>query len=245
VSEYINDVQRQHILWATTLLACEKGLEPLTVASIVRCAGVPRQSFYMLFRDREECIDAVLEEAIVHVTRRVEAAYDPRARWIDGMRAAMHALLRLFDEQPELADLCVATIVTAPCVSLVRRKEVLDKLTVILDEGRNEPRTVQTPSPLAAEAAIGGALAILHKRLLRGIPEAHVQLLNPLMAVIVMPYLGGAAAGKEMARADPQAVTSGATGRKPTERPGAGQSPRSHASRPAARGRPAEPVFGR
>jgi AcrR family transcriptional regulator len=235
VRECIDEVHRQHILWATVVLACERGLESVTVTGIVGRAGVPRRSFYMLFEDREECIDAVLEEAVAHVTRRVEAAYSSRGRWIDRLRTALRALLELFEEQPELAELCVLMAVTAPRAALVRRKEVLDKLTVVLDQGRREPRAVRTPSPLAAEAAIGGALAILHRRLLQGKSQALGELLNPLMAVIVMPYLGGAAAGKEMARPVPQAVTSASrrARRQPAE--GLGEKRPLRVSRVAAR----------
>ncbi len=205
-SEYINEAHRLRIVWATAVLACERGLESITVSGIIGRARVSRQSFYRVFRTRDDCLAAVLEEAVAHATARVGAAYDARDRWVDRVRAALLTLLELFDEQPELAELCVQTAVCAPRATLVYRKEILDTLTAVLDEGREEPSALPATSPLAAEAAIGGAFAVLHRRLLLGQRQALVELLNPLMAVIVLPYLGAGAAADEMKRPAPQAV---------------------------------------
>jgi hypothetical protein len=123
----------------------------------------------------------------------------------------------LFDEQPELAELCVLTAVAAPRATRAYRKEILDALAAILEEGRAEPRALRNPSPLAGEAAIGGVLAVLYRRFLYGERQALVELLNPLMAILVLPYLGGAAAADEMTRPAPQAVAR--VSRRPARQP--------------------------
>jgi AcrR family transcriptional regulator len=204
--QYVDEAQRLRIVRATAVLACERGLESVTVSGITGRARVSRQSFYRLFRTREECLAAVLEEAVAHATVRAGAAYDSRDRWVDRVRAALFALLELSDEQPELAELCVLTAVAAPRAQRAYRKEILDAITAILEEGREEPRALRNPSPLAGEAAIGGVLAVLYRRLLHGERQALVELLNPLMAILVLPYLGGAAAADEMRRPAPQAA---------------------------------------
>jgi AcrR family transcriptional regulator len=216
---YIHEAHRLRVLWATAVLACDRGWESVTVSGIIGRAGISRQAFYRLFNSREECLVAVLEQAVEQATARVGAAYDSRARWVDRVRAGLLALLELFDEQPELAELCVLTAVAAPHATLAHRKKILDTLAAILDEGREEPRAVPTPSPLAAEAAIGGALAVLHRRLLQRERQGLVELLNPLMAIVVLPYLGVAAAADEMKRPAPRAVArvSRGGGRQPLD----------------------------
>jgi DNA-binding MarR family transcriptional regulator len=53
---------------------------------------------------------------------------------------------------------------------------------------------------LTAEGTVGGALAVVHARLLERPSAPLTELLNPLMSFIVMPYLGPGAAGAELSR---------------------------------------------
>jgi DNA-binding MarR family transcriptional regulator len=62
---------------------------------------------------------------------------------------------------------------------------------------------------LTAEGVVGGALAVLYARFTdrrrAERPEPFVRLLGPLMAMIVLPYLGPAGARREIARPVPRA----------------------------------------
>ena len=59
---------------------------------------------------------------------------------------------------------------------------------------------------MTAEGLVGAAFSIVYGRLLRGEPEPLTGLLGELMGMIVLPYLGPAAARKEHARAAPVTV---------------------------------------
>jgi hypothetical protein len=146
--------------------------------------------------DRQDCPTAVFEEAVAIATKRASAAYDPQARWVDRVRAAVLALLELLDEERELARLCVGHAVASPAM-LMRRGEVLGELIPIIDEGRGACRN---PPPLAAQAVLGGALGLIYARLIARDPCTLVELLNPLMSLIVLPYLGASAAREEQHR---------------------------------------------
>jgi hypothetical protein len=148
---------------------------------------------------RQDCPDAVFEEAVATATRRVSAAYDTQAGWVDRLRAAVLALLELLDEDRELARICVAHAVASPAM-LMRRGEVLDELTPIIDQGRSASRAARNPPPLAANAVLGGALGLIYARLSARDPCSLVELLNPLMSLIVLPYLGASAAREEQDR---------------------------------------------
>jgi AcrR family transcriptional regulator len=85
--------------------------------------------------------------------------------------------------------------------------------------------SVDDPSSLTAEGVVGAVLSVIHTRLLeqsaqrnggsrtngsspragRDASEALIGLLNPLMGVIVLPYLGQVAAAEELARPVPRA----------------------------------------
>jgi DNA-binding MarR family transcriptional regulator len=60
---------------------------------------------------------------------------------------------------------------------------------------------------LAAEGAVGGVFSVIHSRLLESGSGPLVELVNPLMSMILLPYLGPAAARSELERPVAAAVT--------------------------------------
>jgi AcrR family transcriptional regulator len=183
-------------------VASEHGVESATVARVVARAGVSRKTFYDLFESREACLVAIFDEGVTLASKRVSAAYDPQARWVDRVHAGLLALLTLIDEEPGLARLCVAHALASPG-TLTRRGEVLDRVTRIIDEGRSVSRASRNPPPLAAHGVLGGALGLIHARLITCDSRPLLELMNPLMSMIVLPYLGPAAARREQNRPVP------------------------------------------
>ena len=90
---------------------------------------------------------------------------------------------------------------------LERRAGVIGVLVEVVHEGRGEVEAegVRRPRRLAAEGVVGAVLSVIHGRLLARDPEPLVKLLNPLMAMVVLPYLGPAAADRELALRVPRA----------------------------------------
>ena len=56
---------------------------------------------------------------------------------------------------------------------------------------------------MVAEGVVGATFGVIHARLLELRPEPLVGLLGPLMATIVLPYRGSAAAARELERPRP------------------------------------------
>jgi AcrR family transcriptional regulator len=206
--EHVTEIQRVRILTAMAEVASERGAGAASVAHIVSRAGVSRRTFYDLFEDREDCFLATFEEALAQAATTVLPAYRGQARWRERIRAALLALLVFFDEQPALARLCVVEALAAGPRALERRAGVVDVLVRVVDEGRSErPVRVPEPPPLAAEGAVGAVLAVIHRRLVIGGSEPLTNLLGELMSAIVLPYLGGSAAQKELHKLAPQIKT--------------------------------------
>ncbi|MGA8363579.1 MAG: TetR family transcriptional regulator [Solirubrobacteraceae bacterium] len=228
-SVQVLDVQRARILAAMVQVVAEDDPGAVTVARIVSRAGVSRRTFYDLFDGCEDCFLAVFENALARATRVADEAVESApSAWREQIRAGLVALLTLFDDEPALGSLLVVDALGAGPEVLARRARVLEPLTAIVDEGRAASSRGRATSssasspPLAAEGVVGAVLSVIHARMLERRARVHTRagngssrssrepapligLLNPLMGVIVLPYLGQAAARRELEHPTPQA----------------------------------------
>jgi DNA-binding MarR family transcriptional regulator len=135
------------------------------------------------------------------------AAFRAQEGWIDGVRAGLVALLEFFDEEPALARYLVVGSAQGGGQVLERRREVLERVAVLLDDERAPARSY--PPPLTAHAVASGVLGVLHARLSQPEPGALAELAGSLMSFTVMPFLGARAARRELRRARETASSSG------------------------------------
>jgi AcrR family transcriptional regulator len=202
--ERVVEIQRARILAAMTEVCIERGAGGVTVARLVERAGVSRRTFYEVFEDREECFLAAFDEGVARASGYVLDVYDPEAGWAERLRMALTALLEFLDVERGAGWLLVVGSLGAGTAALERRRRVLAQMITVVDEGRREAKAGQEPPPLTAEGVVGGVLSILHARLAGEDDRALVDLAGPLMGMIVLPYLGGAAARRELARPIPK-----------------------------------------
>ena len=193
-------MQRRRLLLAMRELSGEVGLAGATVGQVCKRSRMSRRTFYELFDGRADCFLAAFEQALQQLGERVLPAWEQGGRWRDRVRFGIEALLEMFDEQPQLARLCVVeTLAGGPAV-LARRREILDALAVVVDQGRDEARAGSGLPPLTAEGTVGGVLAVIHARLLDPGTGPLTQLVPSLTGMIVFPYLGAAASQRELER---------------------------------------------
>jgi hypothetical protein len=114
------------------------------------------------------------------------------------------ALLEFLEADPVTGHLLIVGSLGAGARALERRGIVLGRIVAVVDEGRMESKAGREPSPLAAEGVVGGVLSILHARLGQDSPEGLLHLTGPLMGMIALPYLGAAAARRELERPVPE-----------------------------------------
>jgi AcrR family transcriptional regulator/DNA-binding MarR family transcriptional regulator len=201
--EHLLQVQRGRMITAMTEVVAEHGMSKLSVASVVARSGVSRRTFYEIFEDAQECLLAALEDSLGCARSYVQEVYDPREPWRVRIRMALHALLRFLEDEPARGWLLVVEAPGAGRDVLEHRSRVLAELIAPVEEGRYASERSAAITPLTAEGVVGSALAVVHARLLRGERPALVELTNPLMSTIVLPYLGAAAARKELERSLP------------------------------------------
>jgi AcrR family transcriptional regulator/DNA-binding MarR family transcriptional regulator len=202
----VRESQRARILDAMVRSIADTGSESPTVEQVVRLAGVSKSTFYALFEDRSDCLRAVLDEAVRRAAERGCLASESQACWAGRMRAGLAAVLDCLDDEPNLSRLCVAEAVAARPAALTRRGELLAAAARVIDEGRGELAPRCEPPPSTARSVVGGALGVMHARLLLDTgPRPLAGLLNPLMGMIVLPYLGEQAALRELSHPAPEA----------------------------------------
>jgi AcrR family transcriptional regulator/DNA-binding MarR family transcriptional regulator len=220
----VAEIQRARMLGALVEVAREQGARGITVSHVVARSGVSRRTFYELFEDRDDCFLTAFDLAVERAAQRVCPAFRGPAPWRERIRAALGALLEFLEDEPGMGALCVVDALGAGPQALARRASVIDVLIDAVDEGRTEARTGSKPTRLTAEGVVGAVLGVLHSRLTaaglhgnsdssrrrssRGAgpqqaPQSVVSLLGPLMGMIVLPYLGPAAAARETARPAP------------------------------------------
>lgn len=204
----LSDIQRARILSATFDICSERGASNVTVAHVAERSGVSRRTFYEQFSDRNGCLSAAFEQALKHASERVLPAYEAEEGWREKIRAGLLALLVFLDEERPIGKLLIVEPFGGGTATLERRNEVVGKLTQALEQGRGESKAPQTIPPLTEEGLLGGVLTVLHSRLAETRHEPLIELTNPLMSTIVLPYLGSAAARRELQRPLPPAPSS-------------------------------------
>ncbi len=229
---HVVEIQRARMLTAMMQEISQRGAANVSVAHVVGRSGVSRRTFYEIFEDREDCFLAAFDDALEHVSTVVVAAYGEPGSWRVRVRAALSALLECLDYDPATGRLLIVESLAAGPRALERRQRVLARIIPVIRQGQSEGKASADPPPLTAEGVAGGVLSVLHARLTeapsssaaRGarstrspstgaghsdgdspVPESGLlDLLNPLMGMIVMPYLGAAAARKEIERPIPK-----------------------------------------
>ncbi len=201
--EQIIEIQRSRLLAAAVVAVDELGYADTTVADITSRARVSRRTFYELFKNREECLTAVLEDVVALVEGEIAAAGLEGLAWRERVRGGLWAILSFLDREPALARVCVVQSLRGGAEVLERREEILAGLAAVMDEGRFEGARNGGCSPLTAEGVVGAAFTIVYARLLRGERKPLAGLLGELMGMIVLPYMGAAVARREQARPAP------------------------------------------
>ncbi len=201
----VAEIQRARMMGAALQSIDESGYARFTVAQVIEKAKVSRKTFYDVFEDRGDCFIALLEQALGRAEAQVESAAAAERGWRERMRVGLATILELVDSEPALARLCVVDALAAGEKAMERRERALQRLRKAVEEGQAERDGRREPPGVTAEGVVGAVFAVLHTRLLQRAEQPYVGLLGQLMSIVVLPYLGAAAASRELTRPLPVA----------------------------------------
>lgn len=198
---YLSQAHRARLLDATVAVLVEDGFEGFTARTVSARAGMSSKTFYDLFSGREDCALAAFDRGAMDLAAVVVPAFESRQEWVERVRAGLTALLGELDRDRTMARFVFVVALGAGAGVIERRAAVLEVLARVIDEGRRgESRAAGELPALTAEGVVGSVVGVIYARLLRGDPPPLSELVGPLMASIVLPYLGPEAAARELAR---------------------------------------------
>jgi AcrR family transcriptional regulator/DNA-binding MarR family transcriptional regulator len=214
---HVEGMQRRRLLLAMSEVLAEHGYEDASIGRVCKRAGVSRRTFYEIFHDRDECLLVTFDAAVERLAEPVLAVWEGDGSWRERTRGALGALLEQLDAEPAAARVCVVETLKGGTSVMERRARVLGVLVGAVEQGRDEAKPGSEPPPLAGQGVVGGVLSVLHARLIEaplsdGSRAPFSDLASALMAMIVQPYLGGAAARRELERPLPKAAGTNSNG---------------------------------
>jgi hypothetical protein len=145
---------------------------------------------------------AGFEQGLERLSETVEEAAGRERSWLSRVRAGVVALLGFFDDEPERGRLLIAADRVGDGAGFACERRVLGVLSGLLDDGAPQALGELTTNPqLTSELIAGGTFSVVRTCTLEaeeGQARPLVELAPELMAFIVGPYLGQAAARVEL-----------------------------------------------
>jgi AcrR family transcriptional regulator len=194
--EFIAQHQRARIISALATETVAQGYRAVTVADIVRRAGIARNTFYENFGSKEECFLAASEFAVGEVLRQVVDAAEEVESWPRRVNRGLAAFLRFVASEPALARTCIVEALSAGPAAVERYERSIQVFVPLFRMGRKvSPHGEELPQTLE-ETIVGGIFWIVYQRIILEQTEGIEELLAELTEFALTPYLGRDAAGR-------------------------------------------------
>jgi AcrR family transcriptional regulator len=198
--EVVTRSQRERLLGAAVRVVAEKGYGAMTIGDLTREAGVSRTTFYELFEGKEQCFLAAYDSAVEALVRRVTGAYEEAGDWPERAAAGLAALLTALAGEPGLARLSLVDVGNAGPAAQRRYRAAVQRLTPLFEEGRDHAPGGRALPANTSRMAIGGVTGLIADELVAGRAEQLPDLLSDVVFATLFPYIGPAAAVREVER---------------------------------------------
>jgi AcrR family transcriptional regulator len=194
-SEFVAQHQRSRIVHALADEIVAHGYRDVTVAGIVKRAGVARNTFYANFASKEKCFLAASDLAGEAAMRRVaEAVRVAPPEWAEQVRAGIGAFLAYASGESALARVFVVESLAAGPAAAERYERTVRAVAPFFRIGRRTPGASEHLPPTLEETIVGGIFWVVYQRIVIGRPEELEGLLGELVEFALTPYMGATAA---------------------------------------------------
>lgn len=175
---------RHRLLEGAARALAEKGYGDITLADIVREAGVSRRTFYEHFQTKSDCFIALYEAASGNALKVLREAIDPGHSWQTQIERAVAAYLSCLVPNPALVRSLFIEILGLGAPGLAARRrvngEIADFIRDVVNGNRGGSAAPNLLTPELATALVGG----INELILQAIEQGRVGQLETLVAPI-------------------------------------------------------------
>jgi AcrR family transcriptional regulator len=194
---FVEHNQRERIFDAIANLTASRGYQALSLEDVAAEAAVSLQTFYSHFESKEEAFEAAYEVGHARALGVCAEAFADAQTWVQGVHAAVGALMQFLAAEPSYAHLaCVDIVVAFP--RLTERVEAARSTYGGLLASRlaryNGSARMHRASSITGEAIVGGVFELLHDYVARGLTERLPELADHVTYIALTPFLGSQAA---------------------------------------------------
>jgi hypothetical protein len=174
---------------------------------VVARTRVSENVLHDVFETVEECYRAAFDQGLQRLSHTVAEAATREEAWLERVRTGLVALLGFFDDEPSWGRLLVLETPLDAATTFACRQRLHRLLVDLLERDGGVGDYCATNraggSPLGSaaltgELVVGGVLSVIRASMVEQGAGKLVELAPSLMAFIVAPYLGQAAAQAEL-----------------------------------------------
>lgn len=166
----IGSEHRRRLLQGMASMAAAKGLAEVTIADVVREAGVSKRTFYEHFESKDACFLALYRAVSMNALKTLSDSVSAGRPWQQQLEQALQAYLSHMAANPELLRTLFIEIHHLGAAGERARRDVMDALAAFMAETlRRGPGESVIDEGLAL-AAVGG----INELILRAIEQGRV-----------------------------------------------------------------------
>ncbi|HEX3361811.1 MAG TPA: TetR/AcrR family transcriptional regulator [Solirubrobacterales bacterium] len=191
--DFIEENQRNRLMAAALEVFADRGYATVSVADVIKVAGVSRNTFYAYFADKEACFLATYDVVAAWLTERAAAAAGDADAWAPAVIAVIDTLTSLLAADPRLARLCTVDVYQVGAPAARRHEDLIERLTRALRAGRSAGSRGAELPPVLDAILVGGVVSLVARWVNTGEGDRLAELAPELSEALLAPYLGRAA----------------------------------------------------
>jgi AcrR family transcriptional regulator len=191
--------QRERIMHALAREAYEHGYEAISVADVVRAAGVARNVFYEQFSDKQQAAVAALQQTFEHALVATASHFFAGEDWPERIWRMGGALTEHYYSNPVEAHLSFVELHAIGGGAVPLAHERLSAFTLLLEEGYRHRSPTEPLPRTVSEALVATVLELGYRQAPRAGVELYPVLLGQQTYMCLAPFVGAGVAGELVA----------------------------------------------
>jgi AcrR family transcriptional regulator len=193
----VRENRRRRILFATAEVGREKGYTAVTVADIIKRAGVDRRAFNALFADKQAAFEAAHELGFQRTIALTAGAYFTGATWPERIWEAGRGFTQYFQGNLTIAHIGFVESTAVGPDAIKRLEDSVNAFTIFFQDGKEYlPAGSPAPEPLALEAIATAVMEMGYRECRREDEHQMENLLPHVSFLCLAPFMGASAANR-------------------------------------------------